>query len=284
MASVRRPRGEGRCRPARDCRGIGYPERVSGRNPTCRTVIVYGPPNGGCRNANRPVDVATTDHSTPVLAFFTVTDAPATLAPIESLTLPRIDASTVWARAARSYPPAPRRPRIQIKVRSDTQDGKCTIVVSGVSEKSHPDRRTASDVPRGIYRSALKTIPVGAASLSPLPAFRLSLPATQIRLEPVAGDRGDLAIERQHVASGGGELGTSTGSASFHRLHQRLGKTRVHRLHEKPRPPVAHSHRARSRRDRSSFGDGQEKIRLAGTNRDLRARQDADTNSRTSGC
>jgi hypothetical protein len=52
-----------------------------------------------CSNANRPVDVATTDHLTPVLAFFTVTDAPATLAPI-GLLAARIDASTVRARRA----------------------------------------------------------------------------------------------------------------------------------------------------------------------------------------
>jgi hypothetical protein len=60
-----------------------------------------------------------------VLAFFTVTAAPATLAPIESRTLPRIDASTVWAYATRSYPLTARMHTTQMNFRFETQVGRC---------------------------------------------------------------------------------------------------------------------------------------------------------------
>ena len=64
-------------------------------------------PNGdGVRSAEWKLEkrestgrVVATDHSTPVLAFFAVTDALGTASPALSRTLPRMDASTVCARA-----------------------------------------------------------------------------------------------------------------------------------------------------------------------------------------
>src|SRR5215831_18951660 len=82
-----------------------------------RAVTEYGPPSGSCRRANRPVDVVKTVHSTPVDVFLAVTVTPVIPAPVLSRTMPRIDASTVWADIANGNMNAASAPRREARTR-----------------------------------------------------------------------------------------------------------------------------------------------------------------------
>src|SRR5215831_10198643 len=84
-----------------------------------RAVTEYGPPSGSCRRANRPVDVVETAHSTPVDVFLAVTATPVIPAPVLSRTMPRIEASTVWADIVRgdmnaASAPSKEAPRLRL--------------------------------------------------------------------------------------------------------------------------------------------------------------------------
>ena len=83
-----------------------------------------------------------------------------------------------------------------------------------------------------------------ARHLYPVSGCRF-LPTTQIRHEPVASDRGDLAMSANTSRPVSVSWAPPPVRPPF--TAPPAAGTRVHRLHEKPRPPVAHSHHARSR-------------------------------------
>lgn len=73
----------------------------------------------------------------------------------------------------------------------------------------------------------------------------------------------------QNALSHLGERSAAALGASGRRFDQRLLPAAVHRIDQKPRPPVAHVHDPGRSRDGTVVRDGVEKIGLAGSHCDL---------------
>lgn len=115
------------------------------------------------------------------------------------------------------------------------------------------------------------------------PRLRRGLGVTDQGREGVVRAIGEITVCRKHRPSHRCEFGVPAFSAAFGRRDQRRSKAAVHRAHQKPRAPIAHSHRAAGCRNRTVGVDRVEQIGLSRAHRDNRICEYANADGRPAG-